>query len=277
MADSLEDKAARLRSLVRSLDSVAVAFSGGVDSALLAKVCQDELPGRALAVTVRAQIHPRFEMVQAGEIARAIGIPHEVLEVDAFQIPHLAENPPDRCYHCKRAVFGRLAALAKERGFACVADGTNADDRGDFRPGARAVRELGVRSPLQEAGMTKRDIRELSRRLGLPTWDQPSLACLASRIPYGDPITEESLRRIDAAEDALRAAGYRQCRVRHHGPVARIEVPPEDIARLAAPGEREAVVEKLRALGYAYVALDLAGYRTGSLNEMLSAEQKGPA
>ena len=276
LPNSLDDRVQRLRETVRSLGSCLVAFSGGVDSSLLAKVCWDELGQAAVAVTVASQIHPAFELEDAKELARAIGIRHEVVEADAFAIPGIADNPPDRCYHCKKTVFGRLGDMAREWGLAHVVDGSNADDAGDYRPGARAAEELGVRSPLAEAGMGKQDVRRLSKDLGLPTWDKPSYACLASRVPYGEPITPRKLHMIDAAEAVLRGLGFEQSRVRHHGAIARIEVEPSQVQDIARGEARREVVTKLKALGFQYVTLDLGGYRTGSMNAVLTREDKGP-
>jgi uncharacterized protein len=183
--------------------------------------------------------------------------------------PAYTANAPDRCYHCKQELFGRLTALARARGFAAVVDGNNADDRGDYRPGRQAAREHGVRSPLDEAGLTKTEIRQISRRLGLPTWDEPASACLSSRIPYGSEVTVEKLRMIEQAEDILHSLGFRRCRVRHHGEIARLELDAEDMPRALDAGVRDALVRDLKGIGYRYVSLDLQGYRTGSLNEVL--------
>ena len=267
---TIDEKYEDLKRILKDMGGVLVAHSGGVDSTLLAKVAYDALGTRALAVTVRSQLHAEFEEKEARSLARDIGIPHEVVEVDALSVAGLVENPPERCYICKNGIFGKLLEIARARELPFVAEGSNASDTGDFRPGMKAVRELGVRSPLLEAGLTKEEIRELSRRLGLASWDKPSYACLASRIPYGERITREKLRAIEQAEDILRWAGYRVFRVRHHGKVARIEMAPEEMKAFLVNPKLDMLIRKIKALGFSYVALDLEGYRTGSLNEPLA-------
>jgi len=266
---SPDEKLAALRSILRNLGPVAVAFSGGVDSSLLLKVAAEELGDRAVAITARAEIYPRRELEAAAALARNLGVRHVVVDVAPLALPELVANQPDRCYHCKRAVFTLIIEAARALGARVVVDGSNADDASDWRPGSRALAELGVRSPLREVGLSKADIRALSRRLRLPTADAPSRACLASRIPYGTPIRREDLERVDRAEAALEAIGFSGLRVRHHGPMARVELLPADIPRALDPALRARIVAALKALGYRYVALDLEGYRTGSLNEVL--------
>ena len=268
----LDEKLTRLRSTLREIGSAAVAFSSGVDSTFLLRVAHEELGDRVVAVTVRAPAFPKRELDEASAFCRAENIRHEILDSDEFSVPGFADNPPDRCYHCKKAIFGEIGALARAFGLAAVVEGSNVDDDGDYRPGRRAIAELGVKSPLRDAGLTKSEIRELSRAMGLPTADKPSFACLASRFPYGERITAAGLERVGRAEQWLLDAGLglTQLRVRSHGDMARIEVPPDEIPRIAAHAAE--IAAAMKESGFAYAALDLQGYRTGSMNETLKKQ-----
>ncbi|MBO4709678.1 MAG: ATP-dependent sacrificial sulfur transferase LarE [Kiritimatiellae bacterium] len=262
-------KLERLRERLRVIGGAVVAFSSGVDSTFLLRVAHEELGERVVAATIRSHTFPRRELDEAVAFCRAEGVRHEVIDSEELDIPGFAENPPDRCYHCKRELFGKLLAFAHENGLAAVLEGSNIDDDGDYRPGRRAIRELGIVSPLHDVGLTKAEIRALSREMGLPTSDKPSFACLASRFPYGERITVLGLERVEKAEQWLLDAGLglTQLRVRSHGNLARIEVPPADIPRLAAHAAE--IAAAFKGLGFAYVTLDLLGYRTGSMNETL--------
>jgi uncharacterized protein len=267
-------KLENLKESIRRMGSLAVAYSGGVDSTFLLKVAHDVLDANVIAVTARSSTYPEREFREATDFAMKIGVKHRVIVSEELDIEGFSDNPVDRCYFCKRELFTKILDVAKQSGLKYVADGSNIDDLGDYRPGMRAVMELGVVCPLKEAGMGKDDIRILSKEMNLPTWDKPAFACLSSRFPYGQKITREKLEVIDKMEQFLMDLGFRQVRVRHHGDMARIEVSAEERRKIFDTDLMDRIHEKFRQFGFAYVALDLKGYRTGSMNEVIDTGKK---
>jgi uncharacterized protein len=264
------EKYQRLKDILKSLGSAAVAFSGGVDSTFLLRTAHDVLGERVIAVTARSCSFPERELREASEFCARENIKHLICDSEELDIEGFSQNPPNRCYLCKRELFEKIWKIARDNGIEHVAEGSNVDDDGDYRPGLTAVAELGVESPLRRAGLTKAEIRALSREMGLATWNKQSFACLSSRFPYGETITPERLKMVDRAEQLLLDMGLGQVRVRHHGDVARIETDEAGFAKLTDRAARETVYRAFKEIGFAYVSLDLAGYRTGSMNETLN-------
>ncbi|MGE5809171.1 MAG: ATP-dependent sacrificial sulfur transferase LarE [Nitrospirota bacterium] len=271
----IEQKWDHLKALLHDMHGAVLAYSGGVDSSLLLRAAAEVMGANLIAVTAVSETYPEGELIAAQEIARSLGVTHRIVHTEELASEDFARNPPDRCYHCKKELFEKLRRLAADEGVSFVMDGSNADDLRDHRPGRKAAAEFSVRSPLVEAGFTKAEVRERARALGLTVWDKPSLACLSSRIPYGTRITPGLIRAVGAAEEQLRAFGFGQARVRHHGDIARIEVMQEDFAKFLNRAVAEKIVARFRELGYIYICLDIEGYRTGSMNEGLRTEGRG--
>lgn len=271
---NLEEKYEKLKGLIKSYDRLVVAFSGGVDSSFLVRVAHDVLGDNVLAITARSATFPEREYKEAVAFAEKYSIPHRSIVSEELEVEGFAQNPVNRCYLCKRELFDKIFDIAQKEGYKYVAEGSNKDDLGDFRPGLQAISECGAVSPLREAGLTKDDIRALSKELGLSTWNKPSFACLSSRFPYGQTITPEKLGMVDKAEEYLISKGFYQVRVRHLGDTAKIELHPDEITKLVEPGLREETVKYFKSLGFIYCTVDLAGYRTGSMNEVLDKKTK---
>ena len=270
----LQEKYQNLKDNMKKRGSAAIAFSGGVDSTFLVKVAHEVLKDKMIAVTATSSTYPERELKEAIKYAKDMGVKHLIISSEELDIEGFASNPTNRCYYCKKELFTKINAIAKENGVEYVFDGSNIDDDGDYRPGMQAARELEVISPLKEAKLTKDDIRELSKELGLPTWNKPAFACLSSRFPYGNEITAPKLKMVDEAEQFLLDMGIRQVRVRHHGEIARIEVAPEERCQFFDVEVMNRIGERFKQIGFTYVTLDMLGYRTGSMNEVLTAEEK---
>ena len=274
MKTEISNKYSLLKEIMEKMGSVAVAFSGGVDSTFLLKTAHDILGERCIAVTAHSCSFPKREQKEAAAFCQKEGIRHIICESEELEIEGFSQNPPNRCYLCKKELFEKITKIASENGIAYVAEGSNMDDLGDYRPGLIAIKGLGIRSPLREAGLYKEEIRTLSHEINLPTWDKPSFACLSSRFVYGESITPEKLLMVEKAEDLLLGLGFKQVRVRIHSDIARIEILPEEFDEIMRPGVRETVARELKKYGFSYITLDLSGYRTGSMNEVLGASDK---
>ncbi len=275
MTNDLNSKYIQLQLILLELESVVVGYSGGVDSTLLLKVAVDTLGGKAFGVIGKSETYPLREYEEAERLAKSFGARYEIVHTEETDNIKFRENPPDRCYYCKTELFKKLAEIAQAQNIKWVCDGTNVDDLEDFRPGMKAIKEKNIRSPLLEAGFSKRDVRELSQHLSLPTWDKQSFACLSSRFPYGFGIEKDRLKKIDEAETLLRDNSFKYFRVRHHDiNTVRIEVGKNEVARFFDNGLRESIVSEIKKLGFKYITLDLEGYRTGSMNEVLSESEK---